>query len=161
MEIDCFVELKITFIVNVSEGKRLCPMEARLNPEWKCKEWDEPRSETYPFFGFDRSNTNPSELVTHIIPLDVAKGECITSIKGVYCTFISKVEFTTNFGRKYTIGHDYPKQADPGPQIELFLSNQEEDEVKTFEVEIPYGSKAVCLNGSYNANLLALSAYYD
>ena len=30
----------------------MCPLVARLNPEWRCKEWEEERTETYNFFGF-------------------------------------------------------------------------------------------------------------
>ena len=51
VQVDSIVQIKISFIINVSEEKRLCPLEARLNPEWRCKEWDEERSETFTFDG--------------------------------------------------------------------------------------------------------------
>jgi hypothetical protein len=41
--------IKLSFLINVSEGVRVCPLVARLNPEWRCKEWDEERTETYEF----------------------------------------------------------------------------------------------------------------
>jgi hypothetical protein len=52
-DLEFIVSLKMQYLVNVSEGTRVCPMVARLNPEWKCKEWDEDRTESYDFFGFD------------------------------------------------------------------------------------------------------------
>jgi hypothetical protein len=51
LEIECLVQFKMTYKINVAEEKRLCPLEARLNPEWRCKEWDEVRSECYTFYG--------------------------------------------------------------------------------------------------------------
>lgn len=34
------VEMSMSFTVNETEGKMICPMEARLNPLWRCKEWE-------------------------------------------------------------------------------------------------------------------------
>jgi len=106
LTVDCMVQFKITYTINVSENKKLCPFEARLNPEWRCKEWDEDRTETFNFYGFDPL-TNKKDLTSHVINLD-SSGEFLTRIRGIHKTYISKVEFTTNFGREYTIGHDYP-----------------------------------------------------
>ena len=54
--------MKMTYTVNVSEEKRLCPLDARLNPEWRCKEWDELKTECCTFYGYDETtlaqNTN-------------------------------------------------------------------------------------------------------
>jgi hypothetical protein len=41
LDLEFIVSFKLHFTVNVSEGTRVCPMVARLNPEWQCKEWDE------------------------------------------------------------------------------------------------------------------------
>ncbi len=49
---ETIVQLKQIFTVNVSEGTSVCPLTARLNPEWRCKEWEEQRTETYNFYGF-------------------------------------------------------------------------------------------------------------
>lgn len=62
-------------------------------------------------------------MQTHEINLDIAKGECITKVRGIYGAFISKLEFTTNFGKQYLVGHDYPKHPEDRPELELFLES--------------------------------------
>ncbi len=52
-DLEFIVSMKFFININVSEGKRVCPLVARLNPEWKCKEWEEERIQTIDFFGFD------------------------------------------------------------------------------------------------------------
>jgi hypothetical protein len=37
-------------------------MVARLNPEWQCKEWDEERTESYDFFGFDSKKVPDEDI---------------------------------------------------------------------------------------------------
>ena len=51
VDLEYIVSLKMTFSINVSEGARVCPLVARLNPEWRCKEWDEDRTESVDFGG--------------------------------------------------------------------------------------------------------------
>ena len=51
IEVDVMIQFSMTYVINVSEGRKLCPLEARLNPEWRCKEWDETKTDTYTFFG--------------------------------------------------------------------------------------------------------------
>ena len=50
---ETIVQLNQIFSVNVSEGTRVCPLVARLNPEWRCKEWEEERTEIKNFYGFN------------------------------------------------------------------------------------------------------------
>ena len=67
---------------------------------------------------------------------------------------------TTNFGRTFIIGHDYPLQVDPvcnSGGYGIGIKNLEE---KKFDLEIPPCSKVVCFHGSFNANLLSIAAYF-
>jgi hypothetical protein len=61
-DLEYIVALKMHFLVNVSDGARVCPMVARLNPEWQCKEWDEERTESYDFFGFDSKKVPDEDI---------------------------------------------------------------------------------------------------
>ena len=73
--------------------------------------------------------------------------------------FISRLDFTTNFGRKYSVGNDYP--VDNTDYGENLLSDDVSFDPNQFEVFIPYGSKVVSFHGSFNSNLLSIAAYYD
>ncbi len=77
---ETMVQIKQTFTINVSEGTRVCPLVARLNPEWRCKEWDEDRTETYNFFGF-KPDESKEQLTTSTFNMD-EKGEYFTKISG-------------------------------------------------------------------------------
>jgi hypothetical protein len=56
---------------------------------------------------------NKGQLYTrHVIDLD-EQGEFITKVSGLHTSFISKLEFSTNYGKTYTMGHDYPLEMDP------------------------------------------------
>lgn len=124
----------------------------------RFKEWDDTVTETYPFFEFKEDDPAIQKVMQrHTISLDKG-GECITRVRGVHGAFISKLEFITNFGRKYSVGHDYPRMETP--PIEIYLEQANTDPIN-FELEIPSGSKVVSLNGSYNTNLLSIAAHYD
>ena len=97
------VEFSMSFTVNEKEDKMLCPMEARLNPLWRCKEWEALITEKYEFYGSNHYITKK----VHTFTLDSKEGECITRVRGVKCnSVITLLEFTTNFGHKFTVGHD-------------------------------------------------------
>ncbi len=66
--------------MNVSEGTRVCPLTARLNPDWRCKEWEEERTETYNFFGF-KPEENKEKQTLYRFNLDT-EGEYFTKITG-------------------------------------------------------------------------------
>ena len=77
-------------------------------------------------------------------------------------TFISRLEFTTNFGHTYSVGHDLPvAELDPTAMAELDIRQEAHVETLNFEVDMPYGSKVVSLSGTYNTNLLSIAAFYD
>lgn len=140
-ELEFIAQIKLTFFVNVSEGTRVCPLVARLNPGWRCKEWTEERTEQYDFYGLEEMEKNCDNVWNHYkIVLDCT-GEYLTRIRGQHNDdYITKIELCTNFGKEYSIGHE--------------SSNN-------FDLDVPYGARVIGLFGSYNANLLSLSAYYD
>ena len=140
LDLEFIVSFKLHFTVNVSEGTRVCPMVARLNPEWQCKEWDEQRTETYNFFGFDPEKATEEDISNYRIDLD-RSGESFTRVRGSHTgEYITKLDLVTNFGKEYIIGHD-----------------SEHD----FDLQIPYGTRVVCFLGSFADKLLSLGAYYD
>ena len=132
--------MKLHFTVNVSEGVRVCSLTARLNPEWRCKEWDEERVEVIDFMGFD-PNKKYEELVSkYRIDLDQS-GESFTRVRGSHTgEYITKLDMITNFGKEYIIGHESEHE---------------------FDLQIPYGARVVCFLGSYSDKLNSLGAYYD
>ena len=71
------------------------------------KVWTEKVTESITFYG----QKDPAGK-SHLIDLDDA-GECIIRVRGLHSSIISKLEITTNFGRTFKIGHDYPLQMDP------------------------------------------------
>ena len=160
--IDCIVQLKFTYAINVSEEKRLCPLDARLNPEWRCKEWEEERTELITFYGQSKDviELNVKEKYKHhLIHLDES-GECITRVRGTHSSYISKLEISTNFGRNFVIGHDYPLMLDPIYKLGGYGIGIKDIEERRFELDIPPCSKVVCFIGSHNTDLLSIAAYY-
>jgi hypothetical protein len=88
--------MKQIFTVNVSENTRVCPLVARLNPEWRCKEWDEEKTETYSFTDFKENGSSNKQ---YKFDLDES-GESFTKITGQHnVDFVTRIELTTNFGR--------------------------------------------------------------
>ncbi len=76
----------------------MCPLVARLNPEWRCKEWDEERTETYTFYGFNPEKSKEKQT-PYRFNLDES-GESFTNITGQHnSNYITRIDFTTNFGR--------------------------------------------------------------
>lgn len=51
VEIEVIVQMKMTYTINQSDGAALCPLEARLNPDFKPKEWTEKVTESITFYG--------------------------------------------------------------------------------------------------------------
>lgn len=119
--------MKLHFTINVSEKAKVCPLVARLNPDWRCKEWDEDRTEIYDFIGSNTEKKCQDYLSnTYRIDLDQS-GESFTRVRGSHTgEYITKLDLVTNFGKEYVIGFD---------------SDYE------FDLQIPYGSRVVCFLG--------------
>jgi len=163
VSLECMVQFKMTYVVLVSEDKKLCPMDARLNPDWRCKEWEETKTECFTFYGQNKETIekNASGLYnTHALLLDEA-GECVTRVRGRHASFISKLEISTNFGRTLVVGHDYPLAVDPVYLAGGYGLGVKDVEERRFELDIPPCSKVVCFIGSYNADLFSIAAFYN
>eukprot|EP00347_Sterkiella_histriomuscorum_P019906 403339859 len=156
-----FIDIKvikgfsISYVKNVSEGKRLCPFEARLNPEWRCNEWYEDAIEENYFFGADKLDKNKLETVS----IDLQDQEFITKVTGVMNSYISRLDFVTNYGKKYSVGNDYP---DFLKDVKVKnIPKSQIPKARLFQMNIPKGSRVVCLAGAFNENFISLNAYYD
>lgn len=162
LSLECMVRFKLTYVITASEDKHLCPMDARLNPEWRCREWEETKTEVFTFYGQDKDkleNNTKGLYKAHTLLLDEA-GECVTRVRGKHSSFISKLEISTNFGRTLVVGHDYPLAVDPVHLAGGYGMGIREVEERRFELDIPPCSKVVCFIGSYNADLLSIAAFY-
>lgn len=95
--------IKFIYDLKITEGKKISPYESRLNPGVKSVTKIETREEEHNFLGTSENN----EYDLHQI--DLSNDEFITRVQVVQCAYISRLDITTNFGRKFTIGHDYPE----------------------------------------------------
>lgn len=95
---------------------------------------------------------------SHVLDLS-NPDEFITRIRGVSNTYISKLEFTTNFGRKIAIGHHYPDFFKDNKIASL--PSHMVPKTDHFDLDMPKGSKVVCIAGAYNENLISLRAHYE
>jgi hypothetical protein len=138
----------------MTDGKKISPYEAQKNPTWSRKEWVEDITETHKFL----EPPVEFELESHVLDLS-NPDEFITRIQGVHCTYISKLEFTTNFGRKIAIGHSLPDFYKDNNVVGLPQNMVPKH--KSFELNMPKGSKVVCFSGAYNSNLISLLAHYE
>ncbi|CDW84468.1 UNKNOWN [Stylonychia lemnae] len=153
IDIEVIKGFKFTFVKNVKEDKKLCPFEARENPNWRCKEWYEDDEDEQIFYGVK----NKSKLAQ--FKIDLGENEYITKVTGIMNTYISRLDLTTNFGKKYSVGHNYPDFLKDIGQKEL--PRNMIPKPRQFQMNVPKGSRVVGLSGAFNENLITLDAHYE
>lgn len=154
VEVDVIRGISLTYAKRMTDGKKISPYEAHKNPDWKNKEWVENTTESHRFQLAPPDN----ELDTHIVDL-TNPDEFITRVQGQGNTYISNLEFTTNFGRRVSVGHSLPDFFKDNNIVSL--PRQMVPKTKKFDLNVPKGSKVVCIAGAYNENLITLQAHYQ